>query len=364
MIPHVAARAERALVAELRRSLVDRNLVPPEGRILVAVSGGPDSTALARALATLSGEAPRKKSSPPHPQLTGLAHLHHGLRGAAADGDRDTCAAMATDLDLPLIEHRLAAGAVAAAVRDHGRGSLESAARRIRYRWLDEVAQEAGATHVAVGHTASDQAETVLFRILRGTGLAGLRGMPRRRRLHPDSSVWLVRPLLTVFRREIEAYLGALGVEARHDASNDDPRFLRARIRKRLLPLLREEFNPRVEQALLRLAKTARRHWRSSKRSARQVLGGDDYALQKAHAAGRELALPVAPLRQATPAVRDTAPMMLLSAISPDRAQTHAVEALAKLIEPDKGPRRRGPGVSLPGGIRAERRAAARAGES
>lgn len=343
-------------MAELRRALVDRHLVPSEGRILVAVSGGPDSTALARALATLSGEAPRKKSAPAHPHLAGLAHLHHGLRGAAADGDRDTCAAMATDLGLPLVEQRLAEGAVAAEVRDHGRGSLESAARRIRYRWLDEVAQETGATHVALGHTASDQAETVLFRILRGTGLAGLRGMPRRRRLRPGSPVWLVRPLLSVFRSEVEAYLDALGVAARHDASNDDPRFLRARIRKRLLPLLREEFNPRVEQALLRLAKTARRQWHSSKQAARQVLGGDHHALQKAHAAGRELALPVAPLRQATPAVRDAALMMLLSAIDPDRAQTHAVDALAKLLEPEQGPRRRGPSVSLPGGIRAQRR--------
>src|SRR5690606_24443286 len=125
--------------------------------------------------------------------------------------------------------------------------NLEQVAREERYAWLARVAAEEGAGWVATGHTADDQAETVLHRLLRGTGLRGLRGIAARRELRPG--IWLLRPLLHLGRADVLAYLGALGQDYRRDSSNLDPRFTRNRIRSELLPLLRT-FNPDVTRAL------------------------------------------------------------------------------------------------------------------
>ncbi|MBX3469768.1 MAG: tRNA lysidine(34) synthetase TilS [Planctomycetes bacterium] len=143
--------------------------------------------------------------------------------------------------------------------RRRGTGSLEAAARAVRYRFLLGVAVERGADRVAVGHTADDQAETVLLRALRGAGLAGLSGIPRRRAL--GEGVVLVRPLLRATRAEVEDYLRARGLDRLvvEDGSNRDRRFLRNRLRHDVLPLLREQVNPRADEALRRLAAQARK---------------------------------------------------------------------------------------------------------
>ena len=228
-------------------SLIDRVRLaglPPAG-LVVAVSGGPDSVALARALAELRG---------PGSQLV-LAHLNHQLRGAESDADEafvvQMHAELAADRELSVVTHRLDVAAMARAER----GNLEAVARRERYRWLADVALRRGLAHVATGHTASDQAETVLHRLLRGTGLDGLRGIASEREFAPG--VTLLRPLLAVTRDEVLAYLAGLGQAARHDASNDDPRLMRNRIRHELLPLLARDYNPRVAEALCRLADQA-----------------------------------------------------------------------------------------------------------
>src|SRR5262249_25956730 len=130
---------------------------------------------------------------------------------------------------------------VASLARERG-ANLESVAREARYGWLAEVAREAGAGWVATGHTADDQAETVLHRLRRGTGLRGLCGIPVRRPLAPGIEV--VRPLLRVTRAQVLNYLRALGQDFREDRSNSDPRFTRNRIRHELLPLLAEHYNP------------------------------------------------------------------------------------------------------------------------
>lgn len=220
---------------------------PPNWRdshVVVAVSGGPDSVALLRALLNL------KLSDGGEGRLY-VAHLHHGLRGAAADLDVAWLEELCRRWSLPL---EIGQADVVAASAEQGDG-WESAARQARYGFLVEVAEKYGARFVAVGHTADDQVETVLHHILRGTGLAGVAGMPRFRPL--SSTVALVRPLLDVFRREVIEYLHELKQDYRTDATNSDNRWTRNWLRNELLPVIRAHVNEEADQALLRLAKHA-----------------------------------------------------------------------------------------------------------
>lgn len=240
------------LCANTLRSLTDA----PAG-VVVAVSGGADSVALVRAL-----DAARD-SCAPLPLV--LAHLNHQLRGRDSDADEDFVVALHAQLtaagrpNLILCRTRrdIAAQARAEAV------NLEALARRERYRWLAETAQAHGIKYIATGHTANDQAETVLHRLLRGTGLRGLRGIAARRVPasgvceHPDVGLTLIRPLLAATRADILAYLHELGQSYREDASNSDLRFTRNRIRHELLPLLAEQYNPAIVRVLTSLAEQA-----------------------------------------------------------------------------------------------------------
>lgn len=350
----MAPRAERDLIARVKRTIARRKLLPPATPVLVAVSGGPDSTALAHALATIASEAPRRASDPEPPRLAGLAHFHHGLRGADADADLTAAEALAGTLGVPLFVERIAPGALEAE-RRRGRGSLEAVARRARYRFLERAAGEAGASGVAVGHTATDQAETVLHRLVRGAGLAGLAGMPARRRIACGSGVRIVRPLIDASRAAIVAFLAAKGLEARRDATNHDDRFTRSRVRHELLPLLRERFNPSIERALLRTARAARRARRAVERPARRLLDGADRDLASA-VEGAEVSVPLAELRSAPPAVRDAALARLIAALAPDRVSAGAVAGLAAIVAASEDVRRHGRRVDLPGGVVAERR--------
>lgn len=219
----------------------------PQGEepAIVAVSGGPDSVALLRALLTI-------KAGP-----LVLAHLNHLLRGAESDADeafiRDLYATLRTagNADLELCCERIDVPARARADRDN----LENAARGVRYDWLLRVATERQARWVATGHTADDQAETVLHRLLRGTGIKGLAGIPPRREL--GAGVEVVRPLLGVTRAEVLAFLKAEGQSSREDSSNRDLRLTRNRLRHTLLPLLAQEYNPAIVAVLGRLAAQA-----------------------------------------------------------------------------------------------------------
>ncbi|MDR3635952.1 MAG: tRNA lysidine(34) synthetase TilS [Isosphaeraceae bacterium] len=202
-------------------------------RWVVAVSGGSDSVGLLRVLHGLVPELGLDLS---------VAHLDHGARGEAARSDAEFVADVAGSLNLPFDLGRWSSSRSA---------HFESDARRARYAWLTEVAERRGATAVAVGHTRDDQAETILHRILRGTGLRGLAGVPRRRRL--GAGVTLVRPLLDVSRAEIRSYLAALGQPFHEDATNADPSRTRARLRHDLLPRLEADYNPKVVEALIRL---------------------------------------------------------------------------------------------------------------
>ena len=166
-----------------------------------------------------------------------VAHLHHGLRGAEADADRDFCRKMAENLGLPFHESRVDTAAEAQADPAKGKSSetIEEAARRLRYGWFRELMGSGVVDAVATAHTRDDQAETVLARFLRGAwteGLAGIHPVVR----FPEGPI--LRPLLATSRTEIEAWLRRLGQEWREDSSNRHLTFTRNRIRHELLPLL------------------------------------------------------------------------------------------------------------------------------
>jgi len=222
------------MLSAVLRTVATHALFQPGDRVLVAVSGGPDSMALLHAL----WEARERLGI-----ALEVASVDHGLRPEAA-AEIALVRARAEALELPFLP-------VAVQVRrERGRASLQDAARRARLGALAALAAARGAGRVALGHNADDQAETVLFRIVRGTGLRGLGGIPYRR----DP---FVRPLLDVRRSEIEHYLVRRSIPFVRDPSNDDPRYTRARIRHRILPMLAAE-NPRVAVALVNLARAAR----------------------------------------------------------------------------------------------------------
>ncbi|MBI2866882.1 MAG: tRNA lysidine(34) synthetase TilS [Chloroflexi bacterium] len=213
-------------------------------RLLVGVSGGPDSVCLLLTLHRLKSELKMRLH---------VAHLHHGLRGAEADADARYVSRLSARLGVACtIGHE-----DVEALRKRLKLSLEEAGRLARRRFFARVAHEVGASAVALGHTADDQVETVLLRLVRGTGITGLRGMLSVSEQRADGTpMTLLRPLLTVRRQQTEAYCRSRGVRPRQDPSNREPRFLRNRIRHELLPLLRR-YNPAVDASVLRLARLA-----------------------------------------------------------------------------------------------------------
>jgi tRNA(Ile)-lysidine synthase len=226
--------------------LLAQSWPPAEWRdlsLVVAVSGGPDSVALLRMLAAL-------KNHGGGPGRIIVGHFNHRLR-PQADDDAGFVAALAKRLNLPF---ELDEADVATLAADRGDG-IEAAARDARYAFLRQVAEFNGARYVVTGHTADDQVETVLFNVLRGTGLAGLAGIPCVRQLGP--AVTLIRPLLAVRRCEIVAYLHEIEQDFCVDPSNASAEFTRNRLRQELLPQLRGEFNPDIDGAIGRLAQLA-----------------------------------------------------------------------------------------------------------
>jgi tRNA(Ile)-lysidine synthase len=206
------------------------NMLAPGVRVAVAVSGGADSVCLLHVLRELGAS------------LTGVAHFNHKLRDAASDEDEDFVGKMAARLGLPFYR----GDSQVRAVRDN----LEQAARLARRRFFDGLIGDGAAERIALGHTRDDQAETVLFRILRGSGLTGLAG------IHPVSGA-IIRPLINITREEVEEFLRSRDIPWREDSTNGDLKFARNRIRHQLLPQLKREWNPKIVEALAHLADIA-----------------------------------------------------------------------------------------------------------
>ena len=210
--------------------------------VLAAVSGGADSVALLLGLSQVRAAGPGRLVA---------AHFNHRLRGSDSDQDQAFVEELARERGVGLILGSATADLAAA----RGGLGLEGAARQARYEFLASAADQCGARYVATAHTADDQAETIMHHILRGTGLAGLAGIPRTRPLTPAAT--LIRPLLSVTRQEVLDYLQQVGRTYRDDSSNRLTDLTRNRIRLELLPLLARDFNPQVRGALLRLGRLA-----------------------------------------------------------------------------------------------------------
>jgi len=208
----------------------------PGRQVVVGVSGGADSLALADCLAVLG-----------YPVL--VAHFNHCLRKESSH-DQAFVQAYARSRGLVF---KSASGDVAAFAGEHGL-SIEEAARQMRYAFLFQIAREQAAQALAVGHTADDQVETVLMHLLRGAGLDGLKGMTQRGFLECfDPDIPLVRPLLGVWRAETETWCRSHGLDYRVDATNADTAYARNRLRHEIIPML-EDYNPQARAHIHRLA--------------------------------------------------------------------------------------------------------------
>ncbi len=222
--------ASSPLCGKLRAAVREHHMLPPGARVLCAVSGGADSVALLYALRLMREELGLQGVS--------AAHFNHQLRGDASNADETFVRGLCAYLDIPLFQGR-ADVAAEAALRRTG---LEETARLLRYAFLGETAEKAGCTHIATGHTADDNVETVLLHLTRGAGLSGLTGIPPVRGA-------IVRPLITCTRADIEAFLSDHGLRHVEDATNQDIALSRNRVRHRVVPELRA-INPRLSAAV------------------------------------------------------------------------------------------------------------------
>ncbi|HOW96152.1 MAG TPA: tRNA lysidine(34) synthetase TilS [Kiritimatiellia bacterium] len=309
----------------IQRAIRRQNLVTPGTRLLLAVSGGADSTALAAALAGLR--------VPLNLRLT-LAHLNHGIRGAEADDDARFVRALARRLRAGFV---LGRADVPGLSRKKGI-SIEMAAREARYDFLARAARRAGADAIATAHTADDQAETVLLRLARGTGPQGLAGIPYR---SEHGGVPVIRPMLDATRAQVEAFLKRRGLGWREDSTNRNPEHLRNRVRHEIIPLLEARLNPCLREALCRLASLAGEENRWMEQEAAR-LAFDGFVAQLA-------GLPVPLARRALRA------WLSKTGVPPESLDFEAIERVRALAEGRRG----GGSAPLPGGWRVTREAGA-----
>src|SRR5271165_4355633 len=231
--------------SEVLRYICESGLMRAGDRVGVAVSGGADSVALLRVLLELRAELGI---------VLAVAHFNHGLRAEESEADQ----AFVTDL---AHHHGLEFFAGRGDVREHALNSklsIEAAGRELRYEWFARLAEEQRFDSVATGHTLDDQAETVLLKFLRGAGTRGRAGIYPQMFRGAERKIRFVRPLLSVTRDEVEAYLTSLGQEWREDESNLDRRFARNRVRHELLPLLERKYNPNLRRVLSDMAEVSR----------------------------------------------------------------------------------------------------------
>jgi tRNA(Ile)-lysidine synthase len=320
-------RLERLVLRFVR----EQGLFAGRNRVLLAVSGGPDSVALLLILAHLRKALDLE---------LWVAHFDHGLRRRAErEAERSFVSRLADELGLPFL---LGQGDTRAHARQH-RQSLEEAARALRYAFLSSQAERVGASCVATGHTASDQVETVLMHIIRGSGLAGIAGMQPRSPwpFSGHGGLALVRPLLTVSRGHSERYCQEEGLSPCLDVTNLLLEPLRNRVRHELLPLLRR-YNPRVEEALLRLASAASADAAYLDETARlfwQAL---------AHRSGRSVQFPRLELTALSTALQSRLLLTAAQHLLGEATQVEAVHLRAMQAALADGGNRR---LSLPGGL-------------
>lgn len=223
----------------VRSTIQKHRMLKPKDRLLVGVSGGPDSMALLSALVALRGSLRLNLRA---------AYVDHGLRPADAPREAALVRKMGRLWGVPVRILRRK-------VRKEGGESLEAVAREVRYRTLTGLAIRTGCKKIALGHTEDDQAETVLMWILRGAGTAGLAGIPPVRK---QQGITIIRPLIQISRAQVEGYLKDHRIQALQDRSNESRKFLRNQIRHELIPLLEKRYSPRFRRHVSTLAEIVR----------------------------------------------------------------------------------------------------------
>lgn len=265
-----------------------RDLLPKGSAVLCAVSGGADSVCLLHLLS-------RREDI----TLT-AAHFNHQLRGADSDADEAFVRALCARWGVPLTVGR---GDVEGFAKREGL-SMEEAARILRYGFLQTAAQAEGCGLIATAHTADDNAETMLLNLLRGTGLSGLTGIPPRREN-------IIRPLLSFTRQDILAYLDEHGLSHREDLSNSDETYARNKLRRRVMPLLRE-LNPRAAEHMLQTARQLRALDSAQEEEARE-------RISSAQAENGQVSLPAQSLEAAPAPLRGRMLLLLLDKLGVGR---------------------------------------------
>jgi tRNA(Ile)-lysidine synthase len=229
----------KKILHTVRKTISDHRMYNRGDAVLVAVSGGPDSVALAHVTLALAAEFSLRPA---------IAHLNHGLRGVDSDRDAEFVIALAGQLDMPIYSEKKDV----LAFQRSRRLSLEEAGRRLRYDFFKAVSSKYGFNKIALGHHSDDNAELVLINLLRGSGPLGLSGIA------PVRGGKIVRPLIRLRRAEIIKYLTEKKLPFVTDASNTDPAFIRNKIRHHLIPELQTAYNPRIIETLNRFGEIMR----------------------------------------------------------------------------------------------------------
>ena len=320
-------------------TIVDNGLIPPSSAVIVGVSGGPDSLCLLHSLNSIADM---------YDLLLVPVHVNHMLRPEAYDESvhlGDICERM--DLELRIYE------ASCKDVADELSISVEEAGRQVRYQIFDEVAAEleengvpAEKIVIALAHNADDQAETVLFRLLRGTGPHGLAGIPAVRM--SEAGYLIVRPLLSVERRDIEAYIADNKLKPNIDKSNNENTYTRNRIRNELIPYLEKNYNPKIKDNLRRYAGLAY----MDDSLLRDIALNDYFECVEVNGEKEEAVLDITRIKDNPPSINSRIVGMIFELLRLEDCVTFEnVSAITGLIYSDHP----SAGIDLPFGIRARR---------
>ena len=254
-------KKKNRLIHLVRETIEKYRMVKRGDKVLVSCSGGPDSVALTYILASLSE---RLKIS------LHIVYVNHNLRRDEVEGEKRFIRRFGKRLSLPYTIRSINARGFA----KRKKLNIQDAARELRYKILVGIARKIGASKIALGHTASDQVETVILHLIRGSGIPGLGGMFPTRDLGEigikGRNIRIIRPVIDLWRHEIADFLKKEKLDFCKDSSNEKLIYLRNKVRKRLLPILRKEYNPEIDRAILRLGEVAREevdYWRNRARS-------------------------------------------------------------------------------------------------